>query len=151
MIKKVFFISVLLTIFLSCTEKKDSLSNEKSSLNNVGAILINNDADEEFDPTNEELFDWFRKELLETLQSDPYNTDAQNLLDLVSLFDGLDEQKKGQPGEGEFKTDGKGTITFYAGTDRNVSIPAKIGGVPITTIGSEAFSETFRGKGLGNL
>jgi len=39
----------------------------------------------------------------------------------------------------DFKTDGKGTITAYTGTEKNVVIPAKIGSETITIIGEKAF------------
>jgi len=42
------------------------------------------------------------------------------------------------------ESDGKITITGYTGTDKNLTIPAAVGGKPIVAIGNEA----FRGKGL---
>jgi len=42
--------------------------------------------------------------------------------------------------EGDFKTDGKGTITKYEGWDTKIVIPAQIGGMPVTGIGDKAFT-----------
>jgi len=41
--------------------------------------------------------------------------------------------------EGDFKTDGKGTITKYEGWDTRIVIPAQIAGVPVTGIGDSVF------------
>jgi hypothetical protein len=41
--------------------------------------------------------------------------------------------------EGDFKTDGNGTITKYEGWDTRIVIPAQIGGMPITGIDDGAF------------
>jgi len=41
--------------------------------------------------------------------------------------------------EGDFKTDGNGTITKYEGWDTKIVIPAQIGGVSVTAIGDGAF------------
>jgi hypothetical protein len=41
--------------------------------------------------------------------------------------------------EGDFKTNGNGTITKYEGWDTRIVIPAQIGGVPVIGIGDRAF------------
>jgi hypothetical protein len=43
--------------------------------------------------------------------------------------------------EGDFRTDGYGTITGYTGNDTLIVIPASIGGVPTLSIGARAFSD----------
>lgn len=42
---------------------------------------------------------------------------------------------------GDFKTDGKGTITYYNGKEKDIVIPEQIDGVAITAIGHDAFYE----------
>jgi uncharacterized protein YbbC (DUF1343 family) len=46
--------------------------------------------------------------------------------------------------EADFETDGKGTITKYTGSARDVVIPASIGGKPVTAIFSPKHG--FRGE-----
>lgn len=41
--------------------------------------------------------------------------------------------------EGDFIIDGKGTIITYTGGDKNLVIPSKLGGVPVTAIGKSSF------------
>jgi hypothetical protein len=46
--------------------------------------------------------------------------------------------------EGDFEyevNDGKITITWYAGKRKDIKIPARIGNLPVTTIGSQAFAK----------
>jgi hypothetical protein len=47
---------------------------------------------------------------------------------------------RAQNAESDFETDGKGTITKYAGWDAAAVIPARIGGKPVIAIGKEAFA-----------
>jgi hypothetical protein len=43
--------------------------------------------------------------------------------------------------ESDFKTDGKGTITAYTGSDLWITIPSLIGNMPVTEIGPAAFAK----------
>jgi hypothetical protein len=46
--------------------------------------------------------------------------------------------------EGDFEyevNDGKITITWYAGKSKGVTIPARIGNLPVAAIGSQAFAK----------